>query len=92
MSAFWTLHIGAAGGRRCRVLLKGAVVTAVGVLWSGHARAAAGRRCRVLLSEWCGCKVLSQGAAVRMLQVVGVAVTVACTLWNGHTGVTAGFR
>ena len=57
--AFWSGHVGAAAGCRCRVLLQGAAVRVVCAFWSPHVGAAAGQGAttgccfKVLLLEWC---------------------------------------
>ena len=64
--AFWSGHVGADAGCRCRVLLQGAAVKVLCVLWlwSWLAGAAAGRWCRVLLSKGC-LHLRNLGAATR---------------------------
>ena len=67
MSAFWSRHVGAAAGCCLKALLSEWCVP-----FGGNAGAAAGYRCKVLL----------EGAAVRVL----------CAVWSGHAGPAAGWR
>ena len=98
MSAFWSGHVGAAAGCRCRVLLEGAAVRVNAVLskWCVRFGAACWCRCKVPLqgaTGRCHCKMLLGAAAgvaagfclrcrCRVL-LRGATVRVVCALWSG---------